>query len=406
MEYGPKWYFFGKAVCGFGFLFALLVFIPQSHAQEPILLSYQRNFVRANLSTKANILQDALSDDRSGEFIGQLYEIALNFILQNADLFRNDPEMITLAGIACRGAGKAGYKASAETLWKIFTVYHDSLTRVEVLSALAILGKGNIPIVENINRYLTECNRLFLSGIPPDLSSVSAAVSALGNLGDKSSFQALFSVMTAGYSAGVGDEAARALTMIDGDYKHFLVDVLKKNVPTEKLAAFKAGLNNKKFSEKDRAELVETALQVSLEDYSGSRENEDALRGLRYLSIPVITELKWTRATAQVIKHYYRVQTDYGEGKADKAHLLEAIRCLAAMGNSEAAQVLILQLGFFNSQTERNGGVDEQITLAVIHALGEIGDKAAFDYLLYIGYLTYPDTIQLAAKEALNRLKW
>jgi HEAT repeat protein len=406
MEYRPKWYFFRKAVCSLGFLFAIVVSIPHSYAQEPILLSYQLNFVRANLSTKASILQDALKDDRSGEFIGQLYEIALNFIHQNGELFRNDPEMITLAGVACRGAGKAGYKSSAETLWKVFTAYHDSLTRVEALNALAVLGKGNVPVVENINRYLTERNNFFRSGIAPDLPSLSAAIFALGRLGDKSSFPVLFSAMTAGYSAGISDEAAYALTMIDGDYKHFLVDAIKKNTPAEKLAAFKAGLNNKRFTDNERAELAETALEISLEDHAGGQENEDALRSLRYLSIPVLTELQWTRATALVIKHYYRVQTDYGEGNADKAHFLEAIHCLGAMGSSEAAQVLALQLGFFNSQTERNGGVDEQIALAVINSLGEIGDKTAFDYLLYIGYLSYPDTIQLAAKEALNRLKW
>jgi HEAT repeat protein len=358
------------------------------------------------LSAKISILQDAATDDRAGEFIGQLYEFALGFILQYADLLRNDPEMIALAGRACRGAGKAGYKPSAETLWKVFTAYQDSLTRVEVLNALAVLGKGNARIIGNINRYLTDQNNLFRSGAAPDLPSISACVSALGALGDKSSFPVLFSAMTAGYSGGISRGAGNALTMIDGDYKYFLDDVLKRNVPVEKLAAFKAGLDNKKFSDNERAELAETALEISLEYYSGTLENENALRSLRYLSIPVLTKLKWTRSAAHVIKHYYRVQTDYSEGKADKKYLLEAIACLGAMGNSEAAQVLALQLGFFNSQTERKGSVDEQITLAVINALGDIGDKAAFDYLLYIGYLSYPDTIQSAAKEALTRLKW
>jgi hypothetical protein len=406
MEYKPKWHFSEKAVCIFGFLCAILVSTPHSYAQEPILLSYQRNFVRANLSAKVNILQDALTDDRSGEFIGQLYEFALGFVLQNADLLRNDPEMIALAGIACRGVGRIGYKSSAETLWRVFIVYRDSLTRVEVLNALGVLGKGNVQIIENINRYLAEQNTLFRVGISPDLPSLLACISALGKLGDKSSFPVLFSAMIAGYAGKAGDEAAHALTMIDGDYKQFLVDALKKNAPVEKLAAFRAGLNNRNFSAYERAELAETALEVSLANYSGAQENEEALRNLRYLSIPVLTEVKWTRAAAQVIRHYYRVQTDYTEGKADKKYLLEAIKCLGAMGSSDAAQVLSLQLGLFNSQTERNGSVDEQIILAVINALGEIGDKAAFDYLLYIGYLSYPDTIQLAARETLNRLKW
>jgi hypothetical protein len=41
-----------------------------------------------------------------------------------------------------------------------------------------------------------------------------------------------------------------------------------------------------------------------------------------------------------------------------------------------------------------------------VQSLGEVGDKAAVDYLLYMNYLAYPEHIQAAAKEALGRLKW
>jgi HEAT repeat protein len=76
------------------------------------------------------------------------------------------------------------------------------------------------------------------------------------------------------------------------------------------------------------------------------------------------------------------------------------------MESSDAAMALALQLGLINAQTEKTGLYDEDITLAAVQALGAIGDKAAFDYLLYISYLPYPEHIQAAAKEALNRLKW
>jgi hypothetical protein len=76
------------------------------------------------------------------------------------------------------------------------------------------------------------------------------------------------------------------------------------------------------------------------------------------------------------------------------------------MGTSEAAQALALQLGLINSQMEKDKTFDQDILMAVISALGNIGDKVAFDYLLYIGYLPYPDDIQKAAREAMNRLKW
>jgi hypothetical protein len=107
-----------------------------------------------------------------------------------------------------------------------------------------------------------------------------------------------------------------------------------------------------------------------------------------------------------LIKHFYRVQTDYNNGAAAREQLLEAVACLGAMNSGEAAQTLALQLGLFNSQMERTGEYDAGILLGVINALGELGDKIAFDYLLYIGYLDYPEEVQAAARSALNRLSW
>jgi hypothetical protein len=63
-------------------------------------------------------------------------------------------------------------------------------------------------------------------------------------------------------------------------------------------------------------------------------------------------------------------------------------------------------MGYINSQTERNGEYDGELTMAVVKTLGEMGDKAAYDNLLYISHLSYPEQIKAAAREALNRLRW
>jgi HEAT repeat protein len=55
---------------------------------------------------------------------------------------------------------------------------------------------------------------------------------------------------------------------------------------------------------------------------------------------------------------------------------------------------------------EQDAEYDADIMLAIIRALGEIGDKTAFDNLLYISSLNYPEQIQSAAREALDRLDW
>jgi HEAT repeat protein len=387
-------------------LLTLLAGAPGLLAQESILDSYQRNFIRASLSTKAGVLRDAATDERSAEFIGQLYEFALNFSLGNAEMLRDDPDMIAMTVFACRGAGVSGHKASVDTLWKIFLAYRDSLTRVAALEGLALLGKGNLQVAENLNQYLANQNNLHRSGMTPDYPTLSACISALAVLGDPSSFPVLFSAMIAGYPNSVTQETAQALGALQGDYRQFLIDVLRRNPPAEKAAAFRAGMNNDRFGNAEKGQIAEAALDVSLGLSPGSGEGDPVIAGLRYAAVSTLTQLQWTNASPLAVKHFYRVQADYQNGLVSRERLVEAINCLGAMGSSDAAQALALQLGFLNSQTERNGEFDDAITLAVVNALGTIGDKSAFDYLLYISYLSYPEHIQAAAREALTHLKW
>jgi HEAT repeat protein len=230
----------------------------------------------------------------------------------------------------------------------------------------------------------------------------SAAINAIGNIGDKSSYPVLFTVLLLGYpSDSVPQAAASALDKIQGDYQQFLLDIIQKNAFSEKLTAFNLGAYNERFSVSDRGNLAQMALNASVDV-----ENDVTASELRFSAVRLLTELKWNRAAHLAIKHFYRVQTDYSNGFATKDRFIEAIACLGAMESSEAAQVLSIQLGLLNSQTEQSGSFDEAVMLAAINALGNIGDKTAFDYLLYIGYLSYPDRIQSAAKEALAKLKW
>jgi HEAT repeat protein len=401
--------------CGFprrtGFLGSIVVVLLLSPVQLPaqeafVLLSYERNFIRANLADKAGILQDAATDEQAGEFMGALYEFALDFALRHADILREDPEMLVLTGLAARGTGIAGHYSSVNTLWRTFQSYPNSLIRVDVLEALGYLSGGNPQALVYINQFLTETHNRFRSGIAPDYPVLLAAAGALGRGGDRTSFPVLFTLISAGYPDQVVQEASRAMNAIPYNYAPYLVEVIRKNPPAEKLAAFRFGAYNERLTLAEQGEIAEAALETAFDIRADTPENDAFLSSMRYASIPALARLKWTRSTGLVIKHFYQVQTGYLQGTVSRDRFLEAIRCLGAMGNSEAAQVLALQLGLLNSQTERTGEFDEAIILALVNALGEIGDKIAFDYFLYMGYLSYSESIKNAAREALTRLRW
>ena len=119
-----------------------------------------------------------------------------------------------------------------------------------------------------------------------------------------------------------------------------------------------------------------------------------------------LTNLKWQSASSIAIQHFQDFQVQYARNRIPKSYFLEAIALLGAVATSEAAQTLALYLQYINTQMEQGKASDEQITIAVIYNLGLLGDKIAFDQLLYVSYLQYSDTIKKAAQEALQKLKW
>jgi hypothetical protein len=374
--------------------------------QESILNSYRRNFMRASLSTKVDILRDAATDERAPEFIGQLYDYVLNFALQNADILREDPDLITITVIAARGAGSSAHQASVDTLWNVFSAFQDSRTRSNALEALSVLGKGNAGVLENLNRYLANQNNLYRSGMQVDFVTLSACINALANLGDSSSFPVLFSALAAGYPDKISREASAALESLEGDYAGFLLSVIQKNPAQEKLAALRAGLASEKISSAQRGEFAIHALETTIDIPTTNSDSGILVSALKSLAAKTLADLDLAKAGPVMLKYFYQVQEDYRVELAPKDRLIEAINWLGEIGSPETAQVLALQLGFYNSQTERTGECDEELVLALVTALGNVGDKIAFDYLLYVGYLAYPENVQAAARNSLSRLKW
>jgi HEAT repeat protein len=383
-------------------------------SQESILNSYQRNFARASLSTKAGILLDAATDDRASEFIGQLYEYALNFSLQNAEILRGEPELLNLTVIAARGTGNCGYTRSINTLWNVFSGFRDSQIRIAVLEALAVLAGGNTPILENLNQFLANQNSLYRSNMDVDIPTISACIAALGALGEESSFSVLFAAIIAGYPEPLGAQAAEALEKLPGDTKANLTAILQKNPPVEKLAVFRAAISGRSMNDAEKGAFAQTALEIGMQKDTAVNGSGAALALLCSLAVQTLRDLKWTRAAPAVVQYFYQIQSEYQENRTlqQRDLLLEAISCLSVMDSFDAAQALSLQLGYLNSQFERTGRSgtfgenDETLVLGVINALGQLGDKIAFDNLHYVAYLDYPERIKAAAREALNNLQW
>ena len=367
---------------------------------ETILQSYERIFVRSSLSTKVNVLSDAANDEAASEFYGQLCEIALRFVIDNASLFRDDPDMIGITLAAVRGMRDYAYYPATETLWQVFLRFPDKVIRYEILEVLPELDTQSLTGI--INEFLVEQNRRTASGIPPDEGLLSPLFAILGRTGDESSYPVLFtsSVM---YSGSLKEDAVRAICEIDGNLLDFCIKALIENPPEEKLPAFNLALSLERLSGEEKSKLAETALEVALA-VPGDRRS--GIQELSEESLLIISETGWVRALPQVLKYYNQSLAVFRADLSFKYQLINAIHCLGNLKSTDAAQTLALQLGLFNSRAASLEKEEQEVVLALINALGELAYKASYDGLHYASILPYPDEVIEAAQHALAQLKW
>ncbi|MCX7023175.1 MAG: hypothetical protein NT080_00975 [Spirochaetes bacterium] len=371
--------------------------------RESVVEVYRRNFVRASLPTKLDLLKEAAG--YTDENMGPLYGQSLQFVLDNSSLLATDSVLREIATFTVRRIEATKYLEAAPNLIRLFHVYTEAGVRIPAMSALAVVGAGNATVVLELNEILATFNALHRSGSEPDQSVLGATVDALGKLGDGSSFGVLFSTLTTGYQESIRKRTSEALSSLKGDYRASIIRVIESNPPAEKAAALKLALETTKLSSDDRATVAESALRVALTFSTPSFADQSVIRNMRYEAVTELTRAKWVKATPLAVRNLRETITDYARGNAPKYALLEAVACLGAMGTNDAAQALTLYLEALNAETERGKAPDEQIALAVVMNLGIIGDKIAYDDVLYMGYLQYPDSVKRAARDALSKLR-
>jgi hypothetical protein len=375
-------------------------------AQEPedLLRSFTRNFAIASLDVKMQIIQDAGNSGYSG--LGPLYRQAIDYVLDNFTLIGTDQRFRQLAVLAVDQLESAGYTEGKYSVWKLFDTDEDTGVRISCLNALATLAKGDEEIIGYMNLWLQNQNAVFQSGRVPDVYVISAAVRALGELGDQSSFPVLFTTMVVGYTDDISRSTRENLFRLDGDLKDNMIGILKNSDLAEKKLALEMSLETDRISEAQKGEIAQFAMDVGLHTAAVDNPSRQIARDMRYIAARALAERKWASATDWAIEHFDTVLLEYDRGLTDKRRVIEAIDCLGAMGTHEAAVRLTQYLVLLNSYTERLQEFDNIIVLAVVENLGSLGDKSAFDDLLYAQYLSYSSEIKKAARDALENLKW
>ena len=387
-----------------GTFLTCFVIFSQDNNVNAYLDAFQNNFERSSgISTKIEILQDAAEIDREG--MAPIYTEALEYILNNPDIFYTDPLSAELTTMAIRLIGAINYQQASYALWQIFKEIDQTGVRVEALSVLGSIAKGNEEIDELMTAWLDAQNTLHKDGVRTDLQVISEMVSALGKIAAPASFPVLFTAGIIGYSNEISEKARDALLKIDDDFMGNIINIIQSLPAQEKVAAFELALSAENLSDEELGNIAETALNYGNSTVAATPEEKTYIRTLRYESAKVLKNLSWSQATDAIIEHFDLAVLEYERGLCDKSQLLEAIACLGSMATHEAAVRLTLYIELLNHFVESGQNIDEQIILTVIQNLGALGDKVALDSLLYVKYLNYSNTVKKAAREAQSNLK-
>jgi hypothetical protein len=379
--------------------------LAQAQDAQKILDTFRRNFAIGSLDVKIQILQDAAADKNAAS-LGPLFQQAVDFVIDNASLVPTDPRFSQLAAIGADQIGAIGFTAGRYSVWKLFQVTKDSQTLAKAATTLGTAGAGDPEIIADLNRYLDGQNGLFASGSMPDTPVLAAAITSIGKLGDPSSFPILFSAMNLGYSDQITAMAKDALLSLKGDFKEMLLGVIKDRPVSEKKLALQMSLDSDKLTAEQKGTIAEFSMDVGLHANAADAAGKATLRDMRFIAAAALGAGKWSHATPFMIEHFDSAIGEYDKGLVDKGRLLDAITALGAMGTHEAAVRLTQYLVLLNSYAEKSKGYDEGIVLTVLNTLGALGDKVAFDDLMYTQYLNYSTTVKKAARASLDKLKW
>ena len=372
-------------------------------SQEQISAS-RRTFIKGSIGDKTAAVREASGSEPA------LAEAGLDFVIENQAYFPGDRDMAALALASVLALPKAEAMDRKDNdyadrlsgkLVAVFAKSSDDTVRIAVLDKLVPLLSlhASEQAMVLLNSALTDAAS---AGDSP--SSVSLAVlSAVGRLGNSDSFAIIYSIWKnrkwqqnsqeleaalAGISLRLHGDAVKVIVSADiaeaGEY----FAVLKKN-----------GKNHQEFL----AEIAENLLLKTINSAEGFSEKAAVLQ-LEALS--VIADAHWTRASKLVSRYFALAKDEYASGLLTEEQFTAVIGDLAKLASPDSAPMLSAYLTDLNKSAAESAVPARHVVLAVISALGELGDKTAFDPLLYVTYLSYPEEVVQAAREALARLKW
>ena len=370
-------------------LIVSMIFLSVLYGQE-----YKKKFIKGNISDKTTAVREA-----SGQEGIWLSLKAIDFVLENNEITGTDRDMDGLAVAAVlslpndyvSGLSESEKNQVMNKFIELFEKFSRSNTVQIAVQSKVLALKDTLntdPFTDVLNKFLQSS-----SVLSSDSSLLKSVITSLGYIGNNISFSILYNNLNdKRYSAYYSEIEQTIKKLIPVSMNEVLTIVHSKDsANTQRIFNL---VKQASISTNNLCEIAENVL------------NDSPLITLKFEALEILNTNKWTRASNSVLSFFTQAQKDFQNSLITEDQFVTLINSLVNISPLDAVTPLIKYLGELNQQLEYNNTVAQKVVLAVINSLGAIGDKSAFDSLLSVTYLNYPEQVLSAARQALAGLRW
>ena len=386
---------------------SVLLFLISIQAAAIFANDNKIKFIKGNISDKTLAVKEA-----SGEEENWLCEQALDFVLTNKEILGNDRELDGLA-IATVLSFSNSYISNLTEKQKyivmnkfqdLFVSFQNSATVQSTLINKIISLKKELPysdFVDILNSYISKKG---INNI--DNSLVKEIFHAYEEIGNNQSFLILFEMLDNPLYKDYNQDIKNTLSALIPASMNEIISIIHNKNIDDIYSIFSLVQNNNKISKNFICEIAENVLNESIILMQDSSKVSDKILELQINSLNILSENRWTRASSNALTYFDFSKTLFGLDVMNEDQMVIVVQSLAQIAPLNAVTPLSKYLEELNAMKEQNLAVSTKVVLSVVNSLGAIGDKYAFDSLLATTYLSYPEAVLSAARNALAGLRW
>lgn len=369
--------------------------------------SYTIQYLKGNITDKTRAIKES-----TGSESDYLANRAIEYALENKELLGTDRDLDALVVAAVLSISDDYLKNSndeekvkfSEKLYNLYSNFEDSNTvEIAILTKLESI-KDLLPIEKFVNNLNNKLKNENMNDMDP--SFLKTTLSSLEKMGNTESFIILYYFYSADKYPKFEEEIEKTLITLSPNAVNEILGFIKEADSNQLKRIYSLTTKTQKLSKNNVCIIAENLLNRSILLMGDSSKILPEDIDLQITCLKILADNKWTRASDSVLSYFQITKSLYKINSIKDEDFTFVISSLSSITPLKAVTPLTSYLEELNGRKENGEEVSSSVILSLINTLGAIGDKAAFDSLLAVTYLSYEEAILSAARQALSGLRW